>query len=184
MDSAAQERLQEAKCPSASTTCFCLTRWCINCWQGWKDDVGVWSARHTVLRKYTPQRGQPTHAQPSQIILPVSLIRAVLPVTEWLGLLCAPTSVRFAIISHDESTRARITDQKGWNPGMRMEKASLDVWNQGGRLTERRVRARAALVWVLHSPPGAVSAHFLTKVPGLGCFGSMPFFASERIPYS
>lgn len=67
---------------------------------------------------------------------------------------------------------------------MQMEKASLDVWNQGGTLTERRVRARAALVWVLHFPPGAASAHFLTEVPGLGCFGSMPFFAPERIPYS
>lgn len=67
---------------------------------------------------------------------------------------------------------------------MQMEKASLDVWSQGGRLTERGVRTRAALVWVLHFPPGAASAHFQIKVPGLGCFGSMPFFASESILYS
>lgn len=76
------------------------------------------------------------------------------------------TSVMLAVSIHDESTRARSIDQKGWNPGMQVERASLEVWKERGRLSEHRVRTRAALVWVLHLPPGAVSAHCLSKFPG------------------
>lgn len=96
---------------------------------------------------HTTQRGQLAHAEPSQITLFVSLIRLLLWVTYWLELPCDPTSVIFAVIIHDELTRGKSIKQKGWNPGVWMEKASLDLWKERGRLAEDRVRTGAALIW-------------------------------------
>jgi hypothetical protein len=82
-----------------------------------------------------------------KITLFVSLIRPLLLVTSWLELPCDPTSVIYAMVIHDEPTRGKSIKQKGWNPGIQMEKGSLELWKERGRLVEHRVRTGAVLVW-------------------------------------